>query len=814
MVRDSEGVNDEVSLAPAAPRRRWPVLALWAGVLALCLAVLASSRYSTDMSAFLPRQADERQQLLIDQIRDGALSRMVLIGIDGGSAAQRADASRALAAALRRSDLFAGVVNGDEDSRERDQALLLQRRYLLSPAVTPEHFSVEGLHGAIGQSITELSGSAGMMLRTLLPRDPTGELLRTLDGLSGNQPMAGDAEGVWSAADGQRALLIAMTRAAGTDTDAQERALAQIHAAFEASQAGADLRLRLSGAPVFSVDARSTIRSEVQRLSLIVSVAVSLLLLSVYRSWRNVLIGLLPVASGVVVAIAAVALGFEVVHAVTIGFGTTLMGEAIDYSVYYLLQSGDREAWRQRYWPTIRLGVITSVCGFGVLLFSSFPGLAQLGAYSVAGLLAAATTTRFVLPMLPTAPIPRARIKRLGGLVARVVGAARRLRWPAAALALGALLLVMTGRDALWAEGLAGLNPAPLHLQRLDAELRQDTGVPDLQHMVVVTAPTQDAALQAAEQIGQRLAPLVSAGTVAGFDSPARVLPSANTQTARRAALPAPDELRARLQQALAGLPLQAERLAPFVQDVTTAREQPLLTAEELNGTSFGFMLSTLLLPRAEGWSVLLPIHLPEGAADAQVSAFRAALEPLLAAPVAGAQAFYLDLQAQTTSVFGRYLDEALGLAALGGGVIVLLLGLALRHPRRLLRVLLPLASAVLIVMAAHLLLGVRMTLLHLVGLLLIVAVGSNYALFFNQRVDEAKPGAGMPRHTALASLALANLSTMIGFGALGFSQVPVLRAIGTTVGPGALLALLLAMAWSGQQGSTRDNAAARVHGA
>ena len=799
--------------APAAPRRRWLVLALWAGVLALCLAVLASSRYSTDMSAFLPRQADERQQLLIDQIRDGALSRMVLIGIDGGSATQRADASRALAKALRRSDLFAGVVNGDEDSRERDQALLLQRRYLLSPAVTPEHFSVDGLRGAIGQSITELSGSAGMMLRALLPRDPTGELLRTLDGLAGSQPMVGDAEGVWSAADGQRALLIAMTRAAGTDTDAQERALAQIHAAFEAAQAGADLRLRLSGAPVFSVDARSTIRSEVQRLSLIVSVAVSLLLLSVYRSWRNVLIGLLPVASGVVVAIAAVALGFEVVHAVTIGFGTTLMGEAIDYSVYYLLQSGDPQAWRQRYWPTIRLGVITSVCGFGVLLFSSFPGLAQLGAYSVAGLLAAATTTRFVLPLLPTAPIPSERIERLGELVARMVGAARRLRWPAAALALGALLLVMTDRDALWAEGLAGLNPAPLHLQRLDAELRQDTGVPDLQHLVVVTAPTQDAALQAAEQIGQRLTPLVAAGTVVGFDSPARVLPSTNTQLARRAALPAPDELQARLQQALAGLPLQAERLAPFVQDVATAREQPLLTAEELNGTSFGFMLSTLLLPRADGWSVLLPIHLPEGAAGEQVGAFRAALEPLLAAPVAGAQAFYLDLQAQTTSVFGRYLDEALGLAALGGGVIVLLLGLALRQPGRLLRVLLPLASAVLIVMAAHLLLGVRMTLLHLVGLLLIVAVGSNYALFFNQRVDEVKPGAGMPRHTALASLALANLSTLIGFGALGFSQVPVLRAIGTTVGPGALLALLLAMAWSGQQGSARDAAAARAHG-
>jgi len=42
-----------------------------------------------------------------------------------------------------------------------------------------------------------------------------------------------------------------------------------------------------------------------------------------------------------------------------------------------------------------------------------------------------------------------------------------------------------------------------------------------------------------------------------------------------------------------------------------------------------------------------------------------------------------------------------------------------------------------------------------------------------------------------LASLAIANVSTVIGFGLLSFSQVPVLVALGTTVAPGAFLALL-----------------------
>jgi predicted exporter len=39
--------------------------------------------------------------------------------------------------------------------------------------------------------------------------------------------------------------------------------------------------------------------------------------------------------------------------------------------------------------------------------------------------------------------------------------------------------------------------------------------------------------------------------------------------------------------------------------------------------------------------------------------------------------------------------------------------------------------------------------------------------------------------------LGIANLSTVIGFGLLSFSQVPVLEALGTTVAPGAFLALL-----------------------
>jgi len=125
-----------------------------------------------------------------------------------------------------------------------------------------------------------------------------------------------------------------------------------------------------------------------------------------------------------------------------------------------------------------------------------------------------------------------------------------------------------------------------------------------------------------------------------------------------------------------------------------------------------------------------------------------------------------------------------------GFAAIVVLLLIALRSPSRVLKVLAPLVLAVLTVAAALALTGRQLTILHLIGMLLIVAVGSNYALFFDRRTDEGE-GDALP--LTLASLLIANAATVIGFGVLAFSRVPVLSALGETVAPGAFLALLFA---------------------
>jgi len=101
-----------------------------------------------------------------------------------------------------------------------------------------------------------------------------------------------------------------------------------------------------------------------------------------------------------------------------------------------------------------------------------------------------------------------------------------------------------------------------------------------------------------------------------------------------------------------------------------------------------------------------------------------------------------------------------------------------------------PLLLAVVLTMGALVALDVALGILHLVGLLLVVAVGSNYALFFDMLREQ-----GQADDDTLASLLLANLTTVLGFGLIALSTIPALSAIGRVVAPGALLALVLSAA-------------------
>ena len=758
------------------------LLAMGAGVL-----VVMQTNFSTDMSFFLPARPTAEQQVLVDQLREGVVSRLLMVGLEGGNAVERARLSRELRARLLAQPEFVSVQNGESASLTAERDFLFQYRYLLSPAVMPARFTTDGLRDAVGNSIDQLASPIGFLLKPYLTRDPSGELaaiLTSFDTVA--QPVS--REGVWASRDGHRAMLLIQTTALGSDTDGQAEAVALIRQRHDEAVLALGLsesHLLVSGPGVFAIKSRDTIKAEIHLLSTLSMLAIIVVLFFVYRSPRLMLLGLLPVVSGALAGMVAVALGYGSIFGITVGFGSALIGEAVDYSIYYFVQAGriGVQAWRQRFWPTVRLGVLTSVCGFGALLFSGFPGLAQLGLYALAGITTAALVTRFALPVLAGNRLAGADLTALDDVLTRFFQSLPRWRWFILALAGLALAYLLSRPEGLWYSNLSVLSTVEASDAALDQSLRDDLGAPDSRYMVVIRAADQEAALQAAERAGRQLDRLVSAGVIGGYDTPTRFLPSRQAQMERQQALPTPPELRARLQQAVMDLPLRANRLEPFLAEVDAARQAPLIERATLESGGLAMAVDSLLVQRAGGWNVLLPLRpLPGAEHGIPVDQVRQALS--------GSGALFIDLKREFDALYGNYIREATLLSLAGFAAIVLLLVVTLRSFRRVGKVLLPLVLAVILVIASVHLAGERLHLLHLIGMLLIVAVGSNYALFFASDDNVTLDG-------TLASMAVANLTTAIGFGTLSLSTVPVLHAIGVTVGPGAVLALLFSASFA-----------------
>ena len=760
-------------------KKRFFIIAVWFLFLLSCIGVISHTPISTDMSAFLPRSPLPTQRVLVDQLHNGLVSRLMLIGIEGAPPDTLAKINKEMAHRLRADPAFATISNGEDISFDADRTYLWQNRYLLSPAVTPDHFSAASLHQELEEDLQALTSEMAPLVKRSLAHDPSGEIMKLILGMMG-QTRPAIHGGVWFSPDFTRTLMVAQTRAAGFDIDSQEASLNAVKAALtEANKAtGASARFLASGPGVFAVERRASMKRDTTRFSIIATVLVSALLLAAYRSPRILLLALLPVASGALAGIAAVGLGYGFVHGITLGFGITLIGEAVDYAIYLFTQtaeSGSASEALIRIWPTLRLGMLTSVCGFGAMLFSSFAGFAQLGLFTIFGLVVAAGVTRFILPLLLPRGFKGAPAKFFASAVEAVARRAHVLRYVVLGLVLLALVSVVLHHGSLWDESLASVSPLPPADQELDNQLRREIGAPDVRYLVLIEAPDEERALEASEKLSTQLQQLTAGKAIAGYDAPSLYLPSMAAQAARKAALPDDETLRMNFAQALQGLPFRPDLFEPFFADIAAARQVPPLTRASLDGTGLSLKVDSMLLQHDKSWTVMLPL--------------RNVTDPLRAeAAVTESGATFVNLKTESDNLLRLYRHEAIVLSICGAITIAILLLIALRSVRRAVIVLAPLAAAVIVVMGLLTLGGHTLSIFNLFGFLLTIAVGSNYCLFFEGLQREQHD-----RERTLASLVLANLCTLIGFGVLSFSSTPVLHGIGGTVALGAFLSLFFA---------------------
>ena len=757
------------------PRRRLAgglvLLAVVSGV--FWLIVQPRLQVETDLLNLLPRHSgDERIESAVDTFSE-RLARKVIFLVGAPDPAVASAAAHAFAESLSRSGAFASVrervgedlaASVDLYLAHRGSLLSVQDQQLLAAGET------EHLHRS---ALLALYTPAGLMRPIDLSRDPLGlgadYLLAQIPAL-GNARLQG-TQLVVTGVDLTYVLVIAETLGspfAGDVQDRAEQALAgATHAANQAAHGA--VTLLQSGALQHATVATRRAQSEVAFFGTIGTVAVLALMLALFRDWRAPVLGLVAVSAGAAAGISATHFVFGEVHLVALVFGSSLIGVAIDYSMhFYADQFRAPATWvpadaLAHVGRPILISIGATVLGYVGLLALPFPGLKQMALISIAGLAVACACVFLIFPAAARGSgrdLPRWCARSLAGLDR--LGTPLASRSARTVLALGVLAFLVFGLSRIeFRDDIRSLQMVTPRLAQMERQVGELLGTIGESRYFVVTGADAQAALENEERLAAALRALKQRGTIEAFTAVSNSLPSLKRQA----------EIRGLLEQKIIGgeglLPRLMQEMgfdaAAIAREVAAFREAATpLDPQTWLASPVSAAYRDLWL-RSAGGSAASIVTLA-GVRDSE--ALRTLAEGL-----PGVR--FVDRIAEISAVLAHYRVAVAQLLALAYAII--LVALLWRYGVRDAAWLLagPLGATVFTLAFAGAF-GLQVNLFAVLGLLLLLALGVDYAIFLRESSAE--------RLTALLSVSLSALTTMLAFGLLAFSSTPLIRSIGLTL--------------------------------
>ena len=722
---------------------RKAVLIAWPIFLGLCAVIISRMEFSYDLGLFLPSAKTPEQEVLLERLGQGPGSQLLLVGIPDATPDALDDARTVLLDSYLFTRVESGVSAGSLDDVP---PLIWDYRYLL----TDVDWSVDGLRESLESKRAMLALGSTRELTTLLRVDPVDALMALADRLAATS----QTESYWITEDGI-GLLLAQADLPAFDIGAQERVIAAIPDLVPGAV--------LSGVGAFGVQLKQTIHAEATQKSILASVALILVLLIAYRRLPPLWLAGFPLVTGAVAGLAAVGLLFGSIHGITLAFGFTLLGVAIDYPLHLLSHARDRAGSRAiaAIWPTMRLGLASTVFAYAVIAVSGSDGLAQLGVFTGTGLIAAASVTRWVLPGWVSA-------NRALDTPSTIETSPAPIQWPAWALIVLAIAALVAAKP-LWNNNLSALSPVPSELLQRDAHFRATAGTANMRYMVATRADDLQTVLERSEALDTALG---SELVVDKWLSPTMLIPSQSTQQRRRAAIPDSATLQRRLSKAVDELPFRPDIFADFVNVASQSATRSALTPAMFTGTELESLLESLLYSANDQWTGLTTLY---GVSD-----------PQRLVSILPEGSFLVDFRSASEGLVSDYRQTTLQL--LGAALVIIAGFLTWRLPRARAVWSVGLVLAAVLTTAALLrwITG-PLNLYHMMALLLVAGLGLDYALFLSKPDDAASVRDN--RHAVAACVA----STCAAFGVLASSSIPALNSMGLAVTTGSLTSYLLA---------------------
>lgn len=737
----------------------------------------------SDITHFLPAGDDRELAELSRELTSSDLNRTITLTIEAPDSTRAAAAATAMAEKLTEVDEVAWVRSGPDEELERAfYELYFPRRLGLVDAT----FDDDWIRGRLERLKRELGSPTGTFVRRIAPEDPWLLFMEHVEALREGQ--GGDLhvkDGAFVTGEHEEyGVVLLASRRSPFEGPASRSLLASIQRAFDDVNVDGDLSLEQASIHRIAVRSEATIRADIQRVSIVGSIGVVLLILALFQTPRHLILAALPLLGGMVAATFAVTTVFGSIHGLTLAFGASLIGVALDYVAHLLnhhhLARRGRTALEvlQRIWPGLALGAATTIAGLVGLAWTSFPGIRQMAIFTSVGVAAALLITRFVLPpWMPREP----KTTRLHAALARgatrfvhSLSTRRKLLW---SLPFVGVMLAAGIWTVRWQDDIRALNPLDPELVAEDEAVRGRVARMDSGRFVVAFGDDVEESLQANDRVFDALEEAVEAGELSSFRSLHPVLLSMEEQRRRRAAIP-PDAWE-RTSSLLEEEGFVPNLFEPF-RDALDGVFEPI-GPSDLEETPLGQIAGAHQLPIAERRATLTFVH---GVED--VAAFRDRVEA-----IEGVRFF--DQAELMQSAYGGFRTRTLELVMLGLFVVLAMVFIRYRKPGLALAAFLPAFIAAGATLGLLGWIGVHANLLHVVALLLVLSMGVDYGVFM---IETLLPGHDPEDGPAtVVSLVTACLSTVVSFGVLAMSTNPALQALGLTAALGVGLSLLLAPA-------------------
>lgn len=757
--------------------RRWILYGAFVGGVVLSIIAFRGLRVSEDIKSMLP---DDPSGVAADfeLLQHTPFARKIIISLKSKSAEQTGlliDTADRLAEALS-PPMFTRVMTGPPVNPGMDLFFWIIRAL---PSVTTSkdlkkissRLSTEKIHGYLTRNYELLQSPEGWFMKPLIQIDPL-ELrqiglvkLRFLNIFPGMRLQ----EEHFISPDGRNVLLMAETPVDITDATGSAALLDYLRERIKAV-VPESLQVSFISAHRYTLANAQTIKKDLIVVMFFSVISILLLFFWGVKSGRAFFVFLIPLS---VLCIAAVGVSFfyDPISAITIGFGSVLLGLSVDFAlhVYFALRAERPEhAYRDSGTITaevahpVLFGGLTTMGAFSVLLFSSLPGQRQLAVFSIIGIGTALFLSLILLPhLVHTASRPKNRghmlLKALRSVPSRPV----LVLW-------GVLLLVCLwqGTRVRFNGEMDDLNVIPPELRAVEQELKKTWG----HFQGHAMAFSEGADLESALRINERLFQLLAQkGMSQQVISLAPILPSEATQKARQKAWDGfwtdskKSLVRQRLKKQGTRMGFSENAFSPFFEKLDAPSQR--VSVEDLKQCGFGELLDALVIQSGNKFRVLTLI--PD---TPEMNAVFNQNKPRLKG---------VRFVSQTR--FGEKIGRAIGNDFISFIIkafilVVILLGFFFRDLKKMLVALIPVGTGLVFMFGIMGGLGTAFNPFNIIAVILIIGLGVDYGIFMVCKISENYA------HDTDQAVLFSGLTTMAGFGALILARHPAMHSIGLTV--------------------------------